>query len=85
DVLFECIDAFGSVTGYNSDRIQQIAQKYLQALKSQGRHIQSIGQSELYKLNSVLTGFTSSELLQLRSELFRNGNFLSFIGNLDGW
>ncbi|CAF4644370.1 unnamed protein product, partial [Rotaria magnacalcarata] len=28
---------------------------------------------------------TSSELLQLRSELFRNGNFLSFIGNLDGW
>ncbi|CAM4889254.1 unnamed protein product [Rotaria socialis] len=85
DVLFECIDAFGSVTGYNSDRMKQIAQKYLQALKSQGRHIQSIGQPELYKLNSVLTGFTSSELLQLRSELFRNGNFLSFIGNLDGW
>lgn len=33
----------------------------------------------------MLVGFTSNELLQLRNELFRNGNFLSFIGNLDGW
>ena len=56
-----------------------------QALQSQGRHIESLSQSELYELNSLLTGFTPSELLQLRNEYFRDGNFLSFIGNLDGW
>jgi hypothetical protein len=36
-------------------------------------------------LNTILTGFTPSELLQLRNEYFRDGNFLSFIGNLDDW
>lgn len=30
DVLLQCIDAFGSVHDYDSDRVQQIAQKYLQ-------------------------------------------------------
>jgi hypothetical protein len=56
-----------------------------QALQNQGRHIHSLSQSELYDLNSILTGFTPSELLQSRNEYFRDGNFLSFIGNLDDW
>jgi len=55
------------------------------ALQSQGRHIQSLSQSELYELNSILTGFTPGELFQLRNEHFHDGNFLSFIGNLNGW
>lgn len=83
--LSRCIDAFGSVDDYDSDKVKHIAQKYIQALQSQGRHIQSLSQSELYELNSILTGFTPSELLQLRNEHFRDSNFLSFIGNLDGW
>jgi hypothetical protein len=57
----------------------------LKALQNQGRHIQALSQVELYQLNSILTGFTPSELHQLRNEYFRDENFLSFIGNLDGW
>ncbi|CAF1022731.1 unnamed protein product [Rotaria sp. Silwood1] len=85
NTVYQCVDTFGSVNDYESDKRQRIAQKYLQALQSQGRHIQSLGQSELYKLNSILPGFTSSELSQLRNEHFHDGNFLSAIGNLDGW
>ncbi|CAF2351851.1 unnamed protein product [Rotaria sp. Silwood2] len=85
NTLYECVDTFGSVNDYESDKRQQIAQKYLQALQNQGRHIQSLSQPELYKLNSILPGFTPSELLQIRNEHFRDGNFLSTIGNLDGW
>ncbi|CAF1147413.1 unnamed protein product, partial [Adineta ricciae] len=85
DVLVRCIDAFGAVKQYSGDLTKQIAQKYIQALQNQGRHIQSLSQSELYQLNSILIGFNPNELLQLRTEYFRDGYFLSFIGNLNGW
>ena len=41
--------------------------------------------SELYELNSILTGFTQGELFQIRTDYFQDGNFLSFVGNLHGW
>ncbi|UJR27835.1 hypothetical protein I4U23_009101 [Adineta vaga] len=85
DVLIQCIGVFGAVKDYSAETIKQIAQKYILALQNQGRHIQSFSQSELYELNSILTGFTPNELLQLRTEYFRDGYFLSFIGNLDNW
>lgn len=30
DVIFECIDAFGAINDYQRERVQQIAQKYIQ-------------------------------------------------------
>jgi hypothetical protein len=54
-------------------------------LQARARHIQSLTQAELYEMNSIVTGLTASELFQLRDNYFRDGSFLSFIGNLDGW
>ncbi|CAF0812715.1 unnamed protein product [Rotaria sordida] len=85
DTVYRCVDTFGSTNDYEPEKQQQIAEKYIRALQNEGRHIQSLTQPELYRLNSILPGFTPSELLQLRNEHFRDGNFLSSIGNLDGW
>lgn len=54
-------------------------------MEGRNRHVQSLNPAELYEVNTILTGFTPGQLTELRNQHFRDSNFLSFIGNLDGW
>ncbi|CAF1142738.1 unnamed protein product, partial [Didymodactylos carnosus] len=85
DELYRCIDLLGAQTDYESDNINRIAQKYIQALTAKNRHIQSLNQNEIYNLGEILTGFSPSQLNMLKNQHFKDANILSTVGNLQNW